>query len=89
MADGGMLRTLAGEAPVARLGDAGARVWASCRCGRVAAIDPAPWRAQRLDATPLDRLEGRLRCLCGARRARITPTKPADASACGGIWIFR
>jgi hypothetical protein len=90
MADGGgVWRTIPDGTAAARLGDVGVRIWAHCRCGRMAAIDPAPWRAQGLDAAPLDRLESRLRCLCGVRRVRITPTTSAEAPAGGGIWIFR
>lgn len=66
-------------------------LWALCRCGREAMIDPAPWVGQGLRRQPLGNLETRLRCQCGARQAKLeirglaaAPTGPA-----GGIHIFR
>ncbi|HSV04147.1 MAG TPA: hypothetical protein VLI41_13180 [Phenylobacterium sp.] len=68
-----------------------ASVWASCACGRQAAIDPAPWLGQGLARQRLGELETRLRCLCGSRRARLEVRGLSEAppGASGGIYIFR
>lgn len=53
---------------------AGFRLQARCAapgCGARAPVDTAPWLAQGLAGTRLERLETRLRCVCGARRARL------------------
>jgi hypothetical protein len=68
---------------------AGQPLRARCRCGREAAVDPAPWLAQRLTGAPLADLEDRLRCLCGARRASLRPGGAAAPAAARAIWIFR
>ena len=94
MADGTSHRT-AGQRPYwIRLGQALAArrsVWAVCGCGREAAIDPAPWLGQGLARQPLAHLEPRVRCLCGARRARleIRGLSEVPPGLTGGIWIFR
>ena len=64
-------------------------LWARCACGNEAAIDPKPWIAQGLDGQPLAMLEDRLRCNCGARRARLEIRGQAEGSAGGGIHVFR
>ena len=66
-------------------------LWAVCRCGREAAIDPRPWVGQGLGRQATAHLETRLRCLCGARRARLEIRGLAEApiSATGGIFVFR
>ena len=66
-------------------------LWAACACGREARIDPRPWLAQGLSRAPLPALEGRLRCACGARRARLEIRGLAEAPAgtCGGLFVFR
>ena len=68
-----------------------ASLWALCRCGRTAAVDPAPWICQGLARQPVEHLEGRLRCVCGARRVRLEVHGLAEAPAgvTGGIYIFR
>lgn len=93
MADGTSHRTGAGRF-ANRLGQALAArssVWAVCGCGREAAIDPAPWLAQGLSRQRLPELEARLRCLCGARRARLEIRGLAQVppGPTGGIYIFR
>lgn len=40
-------------------------------CGALSPIDPGPWLAQGLAGATLERLETRLRCTCGARRAAL------------------
>ena len=94
MADGGrhLARAVTGSA--ARLGWATAArssLWALCACGREAAIDPRPWLAQGLGRQLLQDLEPRLRCACGARRARLEVRGLAEAPSggAGGIWAFR
>ncbi len=59
-----------------------------CACGRRGSIDPAPWRAQGLCGQPLESLEPRVRCTCGARRSMLAPIC-ADVAPRGGFWIFR
>ena len=92
MADGMIHPITAAETP--RLAEARAArssLWARCACGREAAVDPAPWLAQGLSRHPVDALEDRLRCLCGARRARleIRGLAAAPQGATGGIYVFR
>lgn len=66
-------------------------LWALCGCGREALIDPTPWVGQGLRRQTLGALETRLRCQCGARRARleIRGLAQAPAGPTGGIHIFR
>jgi hypothetical protein len=66
-------------------------LWALCRCGREALLDPALWVGQGLRRQPLVNLETRLRCQCGARRAKleIRGLSEAPAGPTGGIHIFR
>ena len=66
-------------------------LWAVCRCGREAPVDPKPWVGQGLARQALSNLEPRLRCVCGARRARleIRGLSEAPAAGAGGIYVFR
>jgi len=66
-------------------------LWAICACGREALIDPRPWVAQGLSRQATSNLEARLRCYCGARRARLEIRGLAEAPAegAGGIYVFR
>ena len=66
-------------------------LWAVCRCGREAVIDPAPWVGQGLARQATACLETRLRCLCGARRAHLEIRGLAEAPSgtTGGIYVFR
>jgi hypothetical protein len=66
-------------------------LWAICRCGREAVIDPHPWIRQGLGCQATANLENRLRCLCGARRAKLEIRGLAEApfGATGGIYVFR
>jgi hypothetical protein len=66
-------------------------LWALCGCGRAAVLDPTPWVGQGLRRQPLANLETRLRCQCGARRAKleIRGLSEAPAGPTGGIHIFR
>jgi hypothetical protein len=66
-------------------------LWAICGCGREAPIDPKPWVGQGLARQATAHLETRLRCLCGARRARLEIRGLAEAPAegAGGIYVFR
>jgi hypothetical protein len=73
MADGASHQTIGAALRAPRLNQALAArssLWAVCRCGREAAVDPAPWFAQGLARHSVEHLEARLRCLCGARRGR-------------------
>ena len=92
MADG-TVQVISAAEPLRLMAARAARssLWARCACGREAAIDPAPWRAQGLGRHPVDALEPRLRCLCGARRARLEVRGLAAAprGATGGIYVFR
>lgn len=94
MADGG--RYLArdwsyGEARLGWATQARSSLWARCRCGREAVVDPRPWIAQGLSRQVLHDLEERLRCVCGARRAALEIRGMAEAPAggAGGIHVFR
>lgn len=65
-------------------------LWAVCACGREGRIDPKPWIGQGLARAPLPVLELRLRCACGARRARLEIRGLAEAPAGdGGLYVFR
>jgi hypothetical protein len=66
-------------------------LWAVCACGREARIDPRPWVAQGLTRQATAHLETRLRCCCGARRARLEIRGLAEAppDGAGGIYVFR
>ncbi|MDB5424750.1 MAG: hypothetical protein JWQ29_2166 [Phenylobacterium sp.] len=66
-------------------------LWAMCDCGREAQIDPGPWIRQGLGRQAVPSLESRLRCYCGARRARLEIRGLAEAppDGAGGIYVFR
>lgn len=66
-------------------------LWAVCRCGREARIDPKLWIGQGLERQATAHLEARLRCVCGARRVRLEIRSLAEAplDARGGIYVFR
>jgi hypothetical protein len=94
MADGGrqLIREQSyGEARLGWATAARSSLWARCACGREAAIDTRPWLAQGLSRNVLLDLEDRLRCVCGARRARLEIRGLAEAPGrgAGGIHIFR
>ena len=95
MADGAFHRSTSGAWPAwPRLDQAlfpRSSLWAVCRCGREAPIDPAPWVAQGLQRQPVAHLEARLRCLCGARSATLEVRGLGEAPphGAGGIYVFR
>lgn len=94
MADGTSWQRTEQRAGGAQLGQVLAgrsTLWAQCGCGQQAVLDPAPWLGQGLARHPLPELEGRLRCHCGARNARleIRGLTEATSAAAGGIYIFR
>ncbi|HEY8003109.1 MAG TPA: hypothetical protein VIE16_02720 [Phenylobacterium sp.] len=94
MADGASHRSFETGLAWPRLGQALAArssLWAVCRCGREAVIDPRPWVGQGLARQATANLETRLRCLCGARRAHLEIRGLAEApqGATGGIYVFR
>jgi hypothetical protein len=94
MADGASHRAFGGWPAWPRLSQAltaRSSLWAVCRCGREAVIDPRPWVGQGLARQATACLETRLRCLCGARRARLEIRGLAEAPlhGAGGIHIFR
>jgi len=63
---------------------------AVCGCSAVARVDARPWLADGLGALRLPALEGRLRCLCGARQARLMPAPAGEAGGPGSpIHVFR
>jgi hypothetical protein len=66
-------------------------LWAVCRCGRESPIDPRPWVGQGLTRQATAHLETRLRCLCGARRARLEIRGLAEAPphGAGEIYVWR
>lgn len=94
MADRTSWRTTGRPDAPPRLGHALASrstLWARCGCGEEVVLDPAPWLGQGLSRHPLSALEERLRCGCGARRARLEIRGLAEApqGAAGAIFIFR
>ena len=94
MADGGRIWDGVRQDDDVRLAAAdisSSRLWARCGCGRESTINPAPWIAQGLGRQAVETLEGRLRCLCGARRARleVRPLAETPTGGAGGIYIFR
>jgi hypothetical protein len=94
MADGAFHRSTGLQPADPRLNHALAArrsLWAVCRCGREAAVDPAPWVCQGLGRQAVLQLETRLRCLCGARRVRLEIRGLAEAphGVTGGIYVFR
>lgn len=66
-------------------------LWAVCRCGREAVVDPRAWICQGLARHPVEALEERLRCVCGARRVRLEVRGLAEAprDGAGGVYVFR
>jgi hypothetical protein len=92
MADGTWGRSEPAVALAARLNEAGqprASLWAICGCGCEAVLDPRPWLNQGLGRQPLHALEERVRCACGARRARLEIRGLAEAPARrAGIYPF-
>jgi len=61
-------------------------------CDRRVIFDPAPWVAQGLCGLPLTSFESRLRCVCGARRARLevcSGPAPDGGGADRTIYAFR
>jgi len=94
MADGALHPTLDTWPAWPRLSQALAArssLWAVCGCGREAVIDPRSWVGQGLARQATANLETRLRCLCGARRARleIRGLTEAPQGGAGGIYMFR
>ncbi len=94
MADGNrhLARDMAyGEARLGWATAARSSLWARCGCGREAVVDPRPWICQGLSRQILHDLEERLRCVCGARRARLEIRGLAEApgAGAGGIHVFR
>ena len=67
------------------------RVWAYCEaanCGGVAAIDLARWPLPAGTGDNLASLETRMRCICGARQARLSRIRPAATSRHVTIYPF-
>jgi hypothetical protein len=54
-------------------------------------VDPTPWLSQGLGRQLVGQLEGRLRCVCGAREVRLEVRGLAEAppGLAGGIYVFR
>jgi hypothetical protein len=94
MADGTSHQVAGFNFGAARLGQAvqaRSSLWGVCRCGREAHVDATPWLCQGLGRHPVEALEDRLRCLCGARSVRLEVRGLAEAPAglTGGIYVFR
>lgn len=94
MADGTSHRIAGFAAGPGRLTEATtarSSLWAVCRCGREAGIDPGPWIGQGLARHPVAALEERMRCACGSRRVRLEVRGLAEAPSgpTGGIYVFR
>ena len=94
MADGASHRlhdTWRGQTRLSQALTPGSRLMAICRCGRETVVDPKVWVGQGLARQAMASLETRLRCVCGARQARLEVHDLADAPhlARGGIFVFR
>ena len=94
MADGASHRIITPAPASPRLAQALAArssLWARCRCGRAAIVDPSPWISQGLGRQQIAQLEGRLRCVCGARAVKLEVRGLAEAppGVAGGIYVFR
>jgi hypothetical protein len=66
-------------------------VWAYCEaanCGGVAAIDLARWPLPTTAIGNLASLETRMRCICGARQARLSRICPTATSRHVTIYPF-
>lgn len=66
-------------------------VWAYCEaadCGGVAPIRLAQWGPKRRAPDNLTALETRLRCICGARQARLSLVPPDATSRRVTIYPF-
>lgn len=66
-------------------------LWARCEvvsCGARAPIDTAAWERRGLAEARLADLEPRLRCVCGARRARLSAGPPVATYGRGPIYPF-
>lgn len=66
-------------------------LWAQCEtanCGAETPIDPSLWEQRGLSRARLADLEPRLRCVCGARRARLRPGAPVATYGRGPIYPF-
>ena len=93
MADGAWHQRNGGGEAAPRLGQAAApraSLWAVCGCGGEAVLDAASWIAQGLGRHPLHALEERVRCDCGARRARLEIRGLGEAPGANRrIYVFR
>lgn len=66
-------------------------LWARCEadnCRAEAPIDTRLWECHGLSQARLGDLESRLRCVCGARRARLRPGAPVATYGRGPIYPF-
>jgi hypothetical protein len=67
------------------------RVWAYCQvksCGGVAPIDLTRWLPAGGNLSNLASLETRMRCICGARQARLSTSRPDATSRRVTIYPF-
>jgi len=66
-------------------------IWAYCEvrsCGGVAPIDLTRWLRTGGGISNLAALETRMRCICGARRARLSTSRPDATSRRVTIYPF-
>ena len=94
MADGGSYQAIGAALGAPRLNQALAArssLWAVCTCGREAALDASHWLGQGLGRHCIEDLEDRVRCECGARRAKLEIRGLAEAPQrpMGGVYVFR
>lgn len=62
---------------------------AHCVCGRSNSVDPHTWLSLGYGWRALEDLSGRLRCVCGARAARLTDEAAPAVAGERSIYIFR
>ena len=68
----------------------GGAVIAACCCGAQGVVDVRGWLAQGLGQLRLSCLEGRMRCVCGARQVQlIAGENPVAGARCSAIYVFR
>ena len=87
-------RTPAATGPqttLSQVDGSGHALWACCEvasCGARAPIDTRNWERRGLGEARLTDLEPRLRCVCGARRARLSAGPRVATYGRGAIYPF-
>jgi len=91
MADDTQLAPVTLQATISEVKGSSHAVWAWCEvpsCGARAPIDTRNWERRGLAEARLADLETRLRCACGARRARLSAGPRVATYGRGAIYPF-